>query len=159
MAVRRGRREVGDAMRSPEEGDGAVGVFVEAHRHPDEVRPQPGGGDLLDYAANGTAYWQAGRIADSFAQTASVEGVDPDERLAEFMHADQNDKGHAVLVGGTGKFAGITGEHAITTTWFSSIREGENQGVGDEERPLEARGDVTRAGSRAKRLAGLVPRD
>jgi len=38
--------------------------------------------------------------------------------------------GRGKLTGGTGKFAGITGEHAIATTWFSSIREGENQGVG-----------------------------
>jgi len=47
-----------------------------------------------------------------------------------------------VLAGGTGKFAGITDEYDHTTT-----------------RPLEARGDVTRAGFPAKRLAGLVPRD
>jgi len=38
--------------------------------------------------------------------------------------------GKGELTGGTGKFAGITGEHDIALTWFSSIREGENQGVG-----------------------------
>lgn len=40
------------------------------------------------------------------------------------------DKGHSVLTGGTGKFAGITGEHDYTTTWFSSVRDGESQGIG-----------------------------
>lgn len=43
---------------------------------------------------------------------------------------ETGDKGHAVLTGGTGKFAGISGEHDYTTTWFSSVRAGENQGVG-----------------------------
>jgi hypothetical protein len=38
--------------------------------------------------------------------------------------------GRGILTGGTGKLAGITGELAITLTWFSSIRAGENQGVG-----------------------------
>jgi hypothetical protein len=42
----------------------------------------------------------------------------------------EGDGGRGVLTGGTGKFAGMTGEHAVTLTWFSSIREGENQGVG-----------------------------
>ena len=45
------RREFGDAVRSPEEGDGAVGVFVEAHGRPDEVRPERAWRDLQAPAA------------------------------------------------------------------------------------------------------------
>ena len=42
---------------------------------------------------------------------------------------------------------------------LSSIREGENQGIGVKTGQWKREADVTRAGSRAKRLAGLVPRD
>ena len=35
-----GRREVGDAVRSPEERDGAISVFVQANLGPHEVRPE-----------------------------------------------------------------------------------------------------------------------
>jgi hypothetical protein len=64
---------------------GAVPVLVELKRAADTRLRREVVGQMLDYAANGTAYWQAGRIAESFAQTASVEGIDPDERLAEFI--------------------------------------------------------------------------
>lgn len=63
----------------------AVPVLVELKRAADTRLRREVVGQLLDYAANGTAYWQAGRIADSFAQTASLVGIDPDERLAEFI--------------------------------------------------------------------------
>jgi hypothetical protein len=63
----------------------AVPVLVELKRATDTRLRREVVGQLLDYAANATAYWQAGRIADSFAQTASAEGIDADERLAEFI--------------------------------------------------------------------------
>ena len=42
-------------------------------------------GQMLDYAANGTAYWQAGRIAESFAASMARQGRDPDTELAAFL--------------------------------------------------------------------------
>lgn len=43
---------------------------------------------ILDYAAHAAAYWQAGRIADSFATTMAELGRDPDAELAAFLGAD-----------------------------------------------------------------------
>jgi hypothetical protein len=63
----------------------AIPVLVELKRAADTRLRREVVGQLLDYAANGTAYWQAGRIAENFTQTASVEGVDPDDRLALFI--------------------------------------------------------------------------
>jgi hypothetical protein len=63
----------------------AVPVLVELKRATDTRLRREVVGQLLDYAANATAHWQAGRIAQSFAQTAYGEGADPDERLAEFI--------------------------------------------------------------------------
>ena len=39
-------------------------------------------------------------------------------------------KGHAVITGGTGKFAGLTGEYDFDSVWYASVREGVDQGVG-----------------------------
>lgn len=38
-----------------------------------------------DYAANGSAYWQAGRIAESYAASMSAAGRDADEVLSAFI--------------------------------------------------------------------------
>lgn len=62
--------------------------------------------------------------------TGNCTYVDADGDMLFDEVTDTNDKGHAVLTGGTGKFAGITGEHGYTTTWYSSIRDGQNQGIG-----------------------------
>ena len=45
---------------------------------------------MLDYAANGTAFWQAGTIAATFAETAISMGRDPEEMLERFV-ADGTD--------------------------------------------------------------------
>lgn len=42
-------------------------------------------GQMLDYAANGTAYWQSGRIAESFTATMIELDRDPDAELATFL--------------------------------------------------------------------------
>ena len=42
-------------------------------------------GQMLDYAANGTAYWQSGRIAESYAATMAELGCDVDAELATFL--------------------------------------------------------------------------
>lgn len=63
----------------------AVPVLVELKRAVDTRLRREVVGQLLDYAANATAYWQAGRIADSFAKTAADAGEDPVVVLREFI--------------------------------------------------------------------------
>lgn len=62
-----------------------VPVLVELKRAVDTRLRREVVGQMLDYAANGTAYWQAGRIAESFAASAADEGRDADAVLAEFL--------------------------------------------------------------------------
>lgn len=64
---------------------GAVPVLVEVKRAVDTRLRREVVGQLLDYAANATAYWQAGRIAESYAETAAAAGLDPQVKLAEFL--------------------------------------------------------------------------
>lgn len=63
----------------------AVPVLVELKRAKDTRLRREVVGQMLDYAANGTAYWRAGKVAQSFASTAAKHGADPDELLAEFL--------------------------------------------------------------------------
>lgn len=52
-------------------------VLVELERATDTRLRREVVGQMLDYAANGTAHWKAGVIAASFAVTASTAGRDP----------------------------------------------------------------------------------
>ena len=63
----------------------AVPVLVELKRAVDTRLRREVVGQLLDYAANATAYWQTGRIADSFEATTAEAGLDPAETLASFV--------------------------------------------------------------------------
>jgi hypothetical protein len=63
----------------------AVPVLVELKRAIDTRLRREVVGQILDYAANSTAYWQAGRIADSFAMTIAESGLDPEAVLREFI--------------------------------------------------------------------------
>lgn len=63
----------------------AVPVLVELKRAVDTRLRREVVGQLLDYAANATAFWQAGRIADSFARSAADAGADPETTLAQFI--------------------------------------------------------------------------
>ena len=67
----------------------AVPVLVELKRAVDTRLRREVVGQILDYAANATAYWQAGRIADSFATTVAGFGLDPDSVLKEFIGDQQ----------------------------------------------------------------------
>jgi hypothetical protein len=62
-----------------------VPVLVELKRAVDSRLRREVIGQMLDYAANGTAYWQGGRIAESFAATMTVGGRDADAELAVFL--------------------------------------------------------------------------
>jgi hypothetical protein len=63
----------------------AVPVLVELKRPVDTRLRREVVGQMLDYAANATAYWQAGRIADSFVRTATEAGADPETTLQNFI--------------------------------------------------------------------------
>jgi hypothetical protein len=63
--------------------------------------------------------------ASGSCQLADADG----DRIFEQIE-ETSDKRHAVITGGTGKFAGITGEHELTLEWYTSVREGTQQGVG-----------------------------
>ena len=63
----------------------AVPVLVEVKRASDTRIRREVIGQLLDYAANGVAYWQAGTLATTFQQQCLNDGVDPDLRLSEFL--------------------------------------------------------------------------
>lgn len=63
----------------------AMPVLVELKRAVDTRLRREVVGQMLDYAANATAYWQAGRIADGFAATATEAGLDPEAALSAFI--------------------------------------------------------------------------
>lgn len=62
-----------------------VPVLVELKRAVDTRLRREVIGQMLDYAANGTAYWQGGRIAESYAATMAELGRDADTELAAFL--------------------------------------------------------------------------
>lgn len=64
-----------------------IPVLVELKRAVDTRLRREVVGQMLDYAANGTAYWQGGRIAESFVATATEQGRDPDDELERFLGA------------------------------------------------------------------------
>ena len=63
----------------------AVPVLVELKRAVDTRLRREVVGQMLDYAANGTAYWQGGRIAESFAATMAEADLDAEVELAAFL--------------------------------------------------------------------------
>ena len=65
-----------------------VPVLVELKRAVDTRLRREVVGQMLDYAANATAYWKAGTIAESFAATAEAAGQNPEELLRAFLGED-----------------------------------------------------------------------
>lgn len=64
---------------------GAVPVLLEVKRATDTRLRREVVGQLLDYAANGSAYWPAGTLEDAFRATSAAQGQDPGDRLAAFL--------------------------------------------------------------------------
>lgn len=62
-----------------------IPVLVELKRAVDTRLRREVIGQMLDYAANGTTYWQSGRIAESFAASMAEQGRDADAELAMFL--------------------------------------------------------------------------
>jgi hypothetical protein len=62
-----------------------IPVLVELKRAVDTRLRREVIGQMLDYAANATAYWQGGRIAESFAATMTEQGRNATAELASFL--------------------------------------------------------------------------
>lgn len=63
----------------------AVPVLVELKRASDTRIRREVVGQMLDYAANATAYWKAGRVAEAFAARVRAADQEPDIVLSEFI--------------------------------------------------------------------------
>lgn len=63
----------------------AVPVLVEVKRATDTRARREVIAQMLDYAANGIAYWPIDKIIDAFKSTCQKAGVDPEIRLSEFL--------------------------------------------------------------------------
>ena len=69
---------------------GATPVLVEVKRAVDTRLRREVVGQLLDYAANGVAFWPAGAIAARFEAVCAKRGVEPSVELTEFLGADSS---------------------------------------------------------------------
>lgn len=66
----------------------AVPTLVEVKRSENTQIRREVVGQMLDYAANGVAFWSVEEIRSRFAQTCGERNIDPDERLSEFLGAN-----------------------------------------------------------------------
>lgn len=78
---------------------------------------------LGDQTTDGSSYMERG--------TCTLTDADGDHVFETYEVTDGNGTGK--LVAGTGKFKGITGELAITSTYFGSPAEGAYQGIGHKK--------------------------
>ena len=66
----------------------AVPTLVEVKRGSNSQIRREVVGQMLEYAAHAANTWTADELRQSFEETASEDGVDPDERLREFLETD-----------------------------------------------------------------------
>jgi hypothetical protein len=66
-----------------------VPVFVEVKRAEDTRARREVVAQMLDYAANGVAYWQIGGLISAYETSASEDGKNPDEELLSFIDATE----------------------------------------------------------------------
>ncbi len=67
-------------------GRDGVPILVEVKRASDTRARREVVAQMLDYAANGIAYWPMERITQAFGETTSAAGHDPDTYLADFLN-------------------------------------------------------------------------
>jgi len=68
-----------------------VPTFVECKRASDTRSRREVIAQMLDYAANGTAYWPIDRIRQAAAETAQAAGTTIDDRVRELLAEDDSD--------------------------------------------------------------------
>jgi hypothetical protein len=70
-------------------------------------------------------------VASDYSASGSCLLADADGDTIFERFEEASGKGHAVITGGTGKFAGLTGEYDLdTSARYASVTEGMDQGVG-----------------------------
>ena len=62
-----------------------VPVLVEVKRASDTRARREVVAQMLDYAANGVAYWPIDRIIQAYKETSATAGIEPDLNLADFL--------------------------------------------------------------------------
>jgi hypothetical protein len=70
-----------------------VPVFVEVKRATDTRARREVVAQMLDYAANGIAFWQIGGLISAYQSSANEEGKNPDEELLSFIGATVEPEG------------------------------------------------------------------
>jgi hypothetical protein len=70
-----------------------IPTFIEVKRSTDTRIRREVVGQMLDYAANGVAYWPADNLETQFSRTCEGRTVDPDEELASFLGDDVDARG------------------------------------------------------------------
>ncbi len=63
----------------------AIPTLVEVKRSTDTRIRREVVGQVLDYAANAVVHWSIDQICDAYASTCIEDGVNPDDRLFEFL--------------------------------------------------------------------------
>lgn len=68
-----------------------VPVLVEVKRASDTRARREVVAQMLDYAANGVAYWPIEQLVEAFARTVEAEGGEPDAKLGAFLEGGEAD--------------------------------------------------------------------
>ncbi len=68
-----------------------IPTFVECKRSSDTRSRREVVAQMLDYAANGTAYWPSDRLRQAAAETAQAAGASMDERIQELVGSEDAD--------------------------------------------------------------------
>lgn len=66
----------------------AIPTLVEVKRSSDTRIRREVVGQMFDYAANAVVYWPLEKLIAEFEKQCEADGVDPDDRLAEFLGED-----------------------------------------------------------------------
>ncbi|MDQ7832991.1 MAG: hypothetical protein RDU30_14765 [Desulfovibrionaceae bacterium] len=69
----------------------ATPTFVECKRYADTRSRREVVGQVLEYAANGSFYWEKGHLIECAARTASGKGKTVEEAVSEFLQDDASD--------------------------------------------------------------------
>jgi hypothetical protein len=67
-----------------------IPTLVEVKRSSDSRIRREVIGQMFDYAANAVVYWPAGQIRSRYEGDCQVAGIDPDQRLIDFLRPSQD---------------------------------------------------------------------
>ncbi len=65
--------------------ENGIPILVEVKRASDTRARREVVAQMLDYAANGVAYWPAAEFIEEFEMSCRADGIEPDERLSQFL--------------------------------------------------------------------------